>query len=66
MAGVDTVIGRGYIDTKNLFVYGCSRRRRPHGVDGGSHRSLHRGGVALPGDRLDQLRRPRRTARAGT
>jgi len=24
MAGVDTVIGRGYIDTKNLFVYGCS------------------------------------------
>jgi dipeptidyl aminopeptidase/acylaminoacyl peptidase len=24
MAGVDTVIGRGYIDQKNLFVYGCS------------------------------------------
>jgi len=24
MAGVDTVIGRGYIDSKNLFVYGCS------------------------------------------
>ena len=24
MAGVDTVINRGYIDTKNLFVYGCS------------------------------------------
>lgn len=24
MAGVDTLIGRGYIDTKNLFVYGCS------------------------------------------
>ncbi len=24
MAGVDAVIGRGYIDTKNLFVYGCS------------------------------------------
>ena len=24
MAGVDTVIGRGYIDTKNMFVYGCS------------------------------------------
>jgi dipeptidyl aminopeptidase/acylaminoacyl peptidase len=24
MAGVDTVIGRGYIDPKNLFVYGCS------------------------------------------
>ena len=24
MAGVDTVVGRGYIDTKNLFVYGCS------------------------------------------
>ena len=24
MAGVDSVIGRGYIDTKNLFVYGCS------------------------------------------
>lgn len=24
MAGVDTVIGRGYIDTTNLFVYGCS------------------------------------------
>ena len=24
MTGVDTVIGRGYIDTKNLFVYGCS------------------------------------------
>lgn len=24
MAGVDTVIGRGYIDTKNMFVHGCS------------------------------------------
>ena len=24
MAGVDTVINRGYIDPKNLFVYGCS------------------------------------------
>ena len=24
MAGVDTVIGRGYVDTNNLFVYGCS------------------------------------------
>ncbi len=24
MAGVDTVIGRGYIDTERLFVYGCS------------------------------------------
>jgi len=24
MAGVDTVIGRGYIDTKNMYVYGCS------------------------------------------
>jgi dipeptidyl aminopeptidase/acylaminoacyl peptidase len=24
MAGVDTVIGRGYVDTKNLFVTGCS------------------------------------------
>ncbi|HEY3288046.1 MAG TPA: S9 family peptidase [Gemmatimonadaceae bacterium] len=24
MAGVDTVLGRGYIDGKRLFVYGCS------------------------------------------
>ena len=24
MAGVDTVINRGYIDTKNMFVFGCS------------------------------------------
>ena len=24
MAGVDSVIGRGYIDTEKLFVYGCS------------------------------------------
>ena len=24
MAGVDTVIGRGYVDAKNLNVYGCS------------------------------------------
>ena len=24
MAGVDNVIAKGYIDTKNLFVYGCS------------------------------------------
>ena len=24
MAAVDTVVGRGYVDTKNLFVYGCS------------------------------------------
>ena len=24
MAGVDTLIGRGYIDTRRLYVYGCS------------------------------------------
>lgn len=24
MVGVDSVLGRGYIDSKNLFVYGCS------------------------------------------
>jgi dipeptidyl aminopeptidase/acylaminoacyl peptidase len=24
MAGVDAVIGKGYVDTQNLFVYGCS------------------------------------------
>lgn len=24
MAGVDSVIGRGYVDTRNMFVYGCS------------------------------------------
>ena len=24
MVGVDTVIGRGYVDTKNMFVFGCS------------------------------------------
>ncbi len=24
MAGVDTVVGRGYVDTKNMFVFGCS------------------------------------------
>jgi dipeptidyl aminopeptidase/acylaminoacyl peptidase len=24
MAGVDTVIGRGYVDTKNMYVFGCS------------------------------------------
>ena len=24
MAGVDSVVGRGYIDAKNMFVYGCS------------------------------------------
>jgi dipeptidyl aminopeptidase/acylaminoacyl peptidase len=24
MAGVDTVVGRGYVDPKNLFAYGCS------------------------------------------
>ena len=24
MAGVDTVVGRGYIDTKNMYVFGCS------------------------------------------
>jgi dipeptidyl aminopeptidase/acylaminoacyl peptidase len=24
MAGVDTVIGRGYVDTKRLYVFGCS------------------------------------------
>ena len=24
MAGVDTVIGRGYVDPKSLYVYGCS------------------------------------------
>ncbi len=24
MAGVDTLIGRGYVDTRNMFVHGCS------------------------------------------
>jgi dipeptidyl aminopeptidase/acylaminoacyl peptidase len=24
MAGVDTLVGRGYVDARNLFVYGCS------------------------------------------
>jgi dipeptidyl aminopeptidase/acylaminoacyl peptidase len=24
MVGVDTVLGRGYVDARNLFVYGCS------------------------------------------
>jgi len=24
MAGVDTVVGRGYIDAKNMYVFGCS------------------------------------------
>jgi dipeptidyl aminopeptidase/acylaminoacyl peptidase len=24
MAGVDTVVNRGYVDSKNMFVYGCS------------------------------------------
>lgn len=24
MAGVDSVVGRGYVDTDNMFVYGCS------------------------------------------
>ncbi|MGQ0643827.1 MAG: S9 family peptidase [Gemmatimonadaceae bacterium] len=24
MAGVDTVVNRGYVDTKNMFVFGCS------------------------------------------
>lgn len=24
MKGVDTVIGKGYVDTRNMFVYGCS------------------------------------------
>ena len=24
MAGVDTLVGRGYVDPRNLFVYGCS------------------------------------------
>ena len=24
MAGVDSVVGRGYVDPKNMFVYGCS------------------------------------------
>ncbi len=24
MAGVDTLLGRGYVDERNLFVYGCS------------------------------------------
>src|SRR5581483_11390965 len=38
MAGVDTLVRRGYVDTTRLYVTGCS---------GG-------GGGALPGDRLDQ------------
>ena len=24
MAGVDTVVGRGYVDSKNMYVFGCS------------------------------------------
>jgi dipeptidyl aminopeptidase/acylaminoacyl peptidase len=37
MAGVDTVIGRGYVDSKNMFVFGCSGGGVLHGVDGRSH-----------------------------
>ena len=65
MAGVDTVVGRGYVDTKNMFVYGCSGGGVAHGVDGRPHRSLRGGSVALPGDRLDQLSSARPTAPAG-
>ena len=66
MAGVDTVIGRGYVDTEEHVRVRLLGRRRADGVDRGPHRPLRGRGGALPGDRLDQLRRRDRRRRAGT
>ena len=62
MAGVDAVVGRGYIDTTRMYVAGCSRRRRAFELGDRPHRPLRRGGGALSGDQLDELRRPDRRA----
>ena len=57
MAGVDTVLGRGYVDPKNLFVYGCSGGGVLTAWTVGHTDTFCRRGGALPGDRLDELRR---------
>ena len=60
MAGVDTVVGKGYVDTSRMYVVGLQRRRRAFELGDRPHRSLRGGGGALPGDRLDQHGRAHR------
>src|SRR5690349_24052144 len=57
MAAVDTVIGRGYIDTNNMFVYGCSGGGVLTAWTVGHTNRFARGGVDVSRDRLGQLRR---------
>ena len=56
MAGVDEVIARGYIDERNLFVYGGSGGGVLTSWDRGEYRPLHRRGLEGAGDELVQLR----------
>ena len=56
MAGVDTVIGRGYVDTNNLFVYGCSGGGVLTAWTVGHTDRFAAAVVAVPRDRLDQFR----------
>jgi dipeptidyl aminopeptidase/acylaminoacyl peptidase len=62
MKGVDEVISRGYIDSRNLFVYGCSGGGRAYFLGRRSHRPLCGGVGQLPGDRLAFVRGDRRRA----
>ena len=66
MKGVDEVIAKGYIDTENMFVYGCSGGGVLTAWIVGHTDSLCGGVIELPGDQLDQLRRHDRRRRAGT
>ena len=60
MKGVDAVLAKGYVDERNMFVYGCSGGGVLTAWTVGHTGSLRRGGVAVPGHQLDFIRRQRR------
>ena len=57
MAGVDTVVGRGYIDTQSMYVGGCSGGGVLSSWVIGHTNRFAAAAVRCPGDRLAQLRR---------
>ena len=63
MAGVDTVVGRGYVDTTRMYVSGCSGGGVLSSLGDRPYAPLRGGRGALSRDRLDQHGRGRPTFR---
>ena len=56
--------GRGYIDTKSMFVSGCSRRRRALELGDRAHRPLRRGRASAARSSTGSASRARPTSRS--